>query len=245
MSEVNATLAENMQAVFRALMECSTDFICLATAHGELFYLNSTARRWLGLADDASLASITLHDFYTDDSWRELRDVAVPGVNKTGQWEGRSRLQNIKTKQQTSVQTFMYRLKIPPTRSAGAPERPSCLAIVHREAESVNRLRESLTEAQARKTSILESSLDPIITINHEGHHHRVQPGGRADFRPSARESARHASPPTCSFPPRISAGQQDRIDRYLDVGEGSMLGRRVEVTAVRANGETFTPRWP
>ena len=41
-------------------------------------------------------------------------------------------------------------------------------------------------------------------------------------------------------FPPAISAGQQDRIDRYLDVGEGSLLGRRVEVTAVRANGETF-----
>ena len=37
-----------------------------------------------------------------------------------------------------------------------------------------------------------------------------------------------------------MSAGQQDRIDRYLDVGEGSLLGRRVEVTAVRAGGETF-----
>jgi len=239
MSEVDATLAENMQAVFRALMECSTDFICLATAHGELFYLNSTARRWLGLAEDASLASITLHDFYTDDSWRELRDVAVPGVNKTGQWEGRSRLQNIKTKQQTSVQTFMYRLKIPPTRSAGAPERPSCLAIVHREAESVNRLRESLTEAQARKTSILESSLDPIITINHEGLIIEFNRAAEQTFG-YPRDKVLNTRPADVLFPPSLSAGHRSRIERYLEAGEGSMLGKRVEVTASRANGEEF-----
>ncbi len=37
-----------------------------------------------------------------------------------------------------------------------------------------------------------------------------------------------------------MSVGEPDRIDRYLNVGEGSLLGRRVEVTAVRADGETF-----
>ena len=41
-------------------------------------------------------------------------------------------------------------------------------------------------------------------------------------------------------FPASASAGQRNRIDRYLEAGEGSMLGKRVEVTAVRASGETF-----
>ena len=37
-----------------------------------------------------------------------------------------------------------------------------------------------------------------------------------------------------------MAAGEQERIERYLNAGEGSLLGRRVEVTAVRANGESF-----
>ena len=40
-------------------------------------------------------------------------------------------------------------------------------------------------------------------------------------------------------FPPSLS-GDRSRIERYLEAGEGSMLGKRVEVTASRANGEEF-----
>jgi two-component system sensor kinase FixL len=41
-------------------------------------------------------------------------------------------------------------------------------------------------------------------------------------------------------FPPSFAPGRQDRIERYLEAGEGSFVGKRVEVTAVRANGEVF-----
>ena len=41
-------------------------------------------------------------------------------------------------------------------------------------------------------------------------------------------------------FPPSVGAGDRNRIERYLEAGEGSMLGKRAEVTAVRANGESF-----
>jgi two-component system sensor kinase FixL len=233
MTEISTALGENTDAVSRALMECSSDFVCLATTHGELFYLNSTARRWIGLDDGAAVATVTLRDFYSDESWRELRDIAVPGVNKTGQWEGRSRLQNIKTKLQTSVHTFMFRLKI------AQAERTSFLAIVHREAESENRLRESLTEAQARKTSILESCLDPIITINHEGLIVEFNRAAEQTFG-YPREKVLNTRPADVLFPPSLSAGHRSRIERYLEAGEGSMLGKRVEVTASRANGEEF-----
>ncbi len=231
MSDIGEVLGENTEAVFLGLMECSPDFVCLATAHGELFHLNATARRWLGLESDAPLAPVSLHQFYNDDSWRELRDVAVPAVNKTGSWEGRSRLQNVKTHQQSSVLTFMYRLKM--------GERGSCLAIVHREGESINRLRESLTEAQARKTSILESCLDPIITINHEGLIIEFNRAAEQTFG-YPRDKVLGTRPADVLFPPSLSAGHASRIERYLEAGEGSMLGKRVEVTASRANGDEF-----
>lgn len=233
MSEVIELLGENSDAVFRALVECIPDFVCLATTHGELFYLNSAARSWIGLGEDAALATVTLHDFYADDSWRELRDIAVPGVNKTGQWEGISRLRNIKTGQESSVLTFMFRVKM----SQG--ERSSCLAIVHRDAEASNHLRDSLNEAQARKNSILESSLDPIITINHEGVIIEFNRAAEQIFG-HAREKVLGTRPSDVLFPPSLSAGHRSRIERYLEAGEGSMLGKRVEVTASRSNGELF-----
>ena len=100
-------------------------------------------------------------------------------------------------------------------------------------------MRAALAEAQARKRAILESSLDPIITINHEGIITEFNKAAEQTFG-HPREKVLGTKPSDVLFPPAISAGQQDRIDRYLDAGEGSMLGRRIEVTAVRANGETF-----
>jgi two-component system sensor kinase FixL len=233
MSDVTEILGGNSDTVFRALVESVPDFVCLATTHGELFYLNSAARRWIGLDEEASLAAVSLHDFYTEESWRELRDMAVPGVNKTGQWEGRSRLCNLKTGQQSTVFTFMFRVKMP------QGERSSCLAIVHRDAEATNRLRDSLTEAQARKNSILESSLDPIITINHEGVIIEFNRAAEQTFGHS-REKVLGTRPSDVLFPPSLSAEHRSRIERYLEAGEGSMLGKRVDVTASRNNGEVF-----
>jgi two-component system, LuxR family, sensor kinase FixL len=233
LSEVSEILGGNADAVFHALAESVPDFVCLATTHGEIFYLNSAARRWIGLDELASLSTVSLHDFYNDESWRVLRDIAVPAVNKTGQWEGRSQLRNITSGQESTVFTFMFRVKMPQA------ERSSCLAIMHRDAEASNRLRESLAEAQARKTSILESCLDPIITINHDGVIIEFNRAAEQTFGHS-REKVLGTRPSDVLFPPSLSAEHRSRIERYLEAGEGSMLGKRVEVTASRANGEVF-----
>jgi two-component system, LuxR family, sensor kinase FixL len=233
LNEVNEVVATNSDAAFRALAEVVPDFVCLATTHGEIFFLNAAARRAIGLDEDASLSTVSLHHFYSDESWRELRDQGVPAVNKTGQWEGRSRLRNIKNRNESAVFTYLFRVKMP------SAERSSCLAIVHRDAETSNRLRESLTEAQARKNSILESSLDPIITINHDGVIVEFNRAAEVTFGHS-REKVLGTRPSDVLFPPSLSAEHRSRIERYLEAGEGSMLGKRVEVTASRANGEVF-----
>jgi two-component system, LuxR family, sensor kinase FixL len=232
LSEVSEILGTNADTVFRALVECVPDFVCLATTHGEIFFLNPAARRGIGLDEEAPLTTVSLHDFYSDESWRELRDTAVPAVNKTGQWEGRSQLRNIKSGHESTVFTFMFRVKL-------QGERSSCLAIVHRDAEASNRLRESLAEAQARKNSILESCLDPIITINHDGAIIEFNRAAEQTFGHS-REKVLGTRPSDVLFPPSLSAEHRSRIERYLEAGEGSMLGKRVEVTASRANGEVF-----
>jgi len=98
---------------------------------------------------------------------------------------------------------------------------------------------QSLAEAQTRKRAILESALDPIITLNHEGFITEFNRAAEQVFG-HPRERVLGTQPSEVLFPPSISAGRKDRIDRYLEAGEGSMLGKRIEVTAVRANGESF-----
>ncbi|MBN2475501.1 MAG: PAS domain S-box protein [Pirellulales bacterium] len=218
---------------FVALAHSVDAFICMATLHGKPFYLNPAGCRLLGLTEEETTLSNTLHDYYTDESWEELRDVAVPAVKETGLWEGQSQIRNVQTGKLVYVLTTMLLVR------GSHSDKPSCLAIIHRDASDQIRLERALAESQARKHAILESALDPIITINHQGVITEFNRAAEQTFG-HARERVLGTQPSEVLFPPSKSAGHQNRIDRYLDAGEGSLLGRRIEVTAVRASGETF-----
>ncbi len=229
-SDIFDTNADSLGCV---LAETTAEFVCLATSHGEPFYLNPAGRRLVGLNANQPASAVNLREFYAEESWAELRDVAGPAVNKTGRWEGRSKLRHVQTSEYIDVRTKMFRVK---SNEGG---RPTCLVILHREADEQASLQAALAEVQARKHAILESSLDPIITINHKGIITEFNRAAEQTFG-HPREKILGTRPSDVLFPPAVSAGQQDRIDRYLDVGEGSLLGRRVEVTAVRAGGDAF-----
>ncbi len=218
---------------FTAFVEATAALICFATIQGRPFYLNRAGRQMVGLADDAPLDPTALHRFYTDASWQELRDVAVPAVREQGVWEGRSELRNVETGRTQKMHTTVYLVR---RMQSG---KPAALAIVHRDDSRHARLEEELAEVRARKNAILESSLDPIITINHEGVITEFNRAAEQTFG-HQRNQVLGTRPSQVLFPPAKSEGHRNRIDRYLDMGEGSMLGRRTEVTAVRSGGETF-----
>jgi len=233
MSEHSEAFDAYADALGRMLAEIDADYVCLATARGEPFYLNPAGRALLGLDAAVPPSSLNLHDFYAENSWAVLRDQAVPAVNKTGRWDGRSQLRKGPAGEWIDVLTTMLRI---PSKEPG---RPPCLAVIHRHADDKAKLRAALNESQARKRAILESSLDPIISINHEGIITEFNRAAEQTFG-YPREKVLGTKPSDVLFPPDMSAGQADRISRYLEAGEGSMLGRRVEVSAVRANGEVF-----
>jgi PAS domain S-box-containing protein len=233
MSEGSDRIDVSADTLGRVLADASGDFVCLTTSHGEPFYLNPAGQRLVGISEDEPASSVNLRELYDEQSWTQLRDEAVPAVNKTGHWEGRSRLRNVQTGELFDVDANLFGLK------SAEPGRPTCLVFLHRRADDRAGLRAALAEAQARKSAILESSLDPIITINHVGVITEFNKAAEQTFG-HPREKVLGTKPSDVLFPPAASAGERDRINRYLDAGEGSMLGRRVDVTAVRANGETF-----
>ena len=230
MSTVSDALPVNEALI--ALVENSRDFVCLATIVGRPFYMNRSGRELAGLAVAEATLPTSLRDLYQEKSWMELRDVAVPAVDTRGRWEGRSQLRHAVTGATIDVDTTMFLLR-------GAQGNKSCLALMHRDARPRKRLEVSLTECEARKHSILESALDPIISVNNEG---RITEFNRAaeHIFGRSREEVLGTRPIELLFPETGIAGQKGRVERYLTFGEGSMLGKRTEVVAMRANGEQF-----
>jgi PAS domain S-box-containing protein len=98
---------------------------------------------------------------------------------------------------------------------------------------------EELKRSEARKTAILDSALDCIITIDHEA---RI-----TEFNPAAERTFGHRRDEVVGRPLAdviIPESQRENhrqgFSRYLSTGEAHVLGRRLELTAMRANGSEF-----
>lgn len=98
---------------------------------------------------------------------------------------------------------------------------------------------EALKESELRKSAILETALDAIVTIDS---HSRI-----LEFNPAAelmfgrkRDDVIGQSMPDLIIPERFRESHHRGLQHYLQTGEGPLLGKRIEVPAVRSDGSEF-----
>jgi PAS domain S-box-containing protein len=98
---------------------------------------------------------------------------------------------------------------------------------------------EALRASQTRKSAIMESALDCIVTIDHEG---KI-----TDFNPAAEKVFGHKSATVIGkemaeviIPPSWRERHRRGMAYYRESGEGPVLGKRIEMTALRADGTEF-----
>jgi len=98
---------------------------------------------------------------------------------------------------------------------------------------------DALKQREARKAAILDSALDCIVTIGHEG---RI-----TDFNPAAERTFGHRRDRVLGerlgdliVPPSLCEAHRRGFDRYMATGETRVIGRRVELAAMRADGSEF-----
>lgn len=101
------------------------------------------------------------------------------------------------------------------------------------------RAHETVRDSEARKAAVLESALDAIITIDHRG---RIR-----EFNPAAerilgytRAQALGQEMAELIVPEGLRDRHRRGLERYLTTGEGSVLGTRLEMPALRADGTEF-----
>jgi PAS domain S-box-containing protein len=97
----------------------------------------------------------------------------------------------------------------------------------------------ALGQSEARKAAILDSALDCILTIDHEGCITEFNPAAERTFG-YRRDEVVGKELADVIVPPALREQHRRGFARYLATGEARVLGRRVEMTAVRSDGREF-----
>jgi PAS domain S-box-containing protein len=96
-----------------------------------------------------------------------------------------------------------------------------------------------LKRSEVRKAAIVDSALDCIVTIDHEGCITEFNPAAERTFGYRRDEVlGKHLA--DVVIPPSLREKHRQGFARYLGTGEARVLGKRIEMTAVRADGSEF-----
>ena len=98
---------------------------------------------------------------------------------------------------------------------------------------------EAVRESEARKTGILESALDAIITIDSRGEVVEFNAAAERIFG-YTREEAVGREMAQLVVPPSLREGHRTALARAVEAGGGALLGRRLELTGMRTGGAEF-----
>src|SRR5260370_6125085 len=96
-----------------------------------------------------------------------------------------------------------------------------------------------LAESKTRLAAIINSAMDAIVTMDQEG---KI-----IEFNPAAEKTFGHRRTEVVGkslahviIPPAVRASHCQGLAHYLFTGEGAALGKRLEVSALRADGREF-----
>ena len=98
------------------------------------------------------------------------------------------------------------------------------------------RTEKALEASESRKDAILKTALDCVITIDHEGHVIDFNPAAEHTFG-YAREAVVGKKMADLIVPPSLRPDHERGFARYLTTGCSSLLGKRIEITAMCADG--------
>ncbi len=101
------------------------------------------------------------------------------------------------------------------------------------------RIEERLQASEERSSSIVGAALDCIVAMDHRGRVLDFNPAAEATFG-YARDAVVGEVLADLIIPPELRDAHHRSLSRYLETGEPTILNRRLELTAMRADGSTF-----
>ena len=96
-----------------------------------------------------------------------------------------------------------------------------------------------LQSSEARKAAIMETALDAIVAIDEQSLISEWNPAAEKIFG-HARAAVIGRKMPEIIIPPALRDAHFNGLENYLQTGEGPVLGERIEVPALHADGHEF-----
>lgn len=98
---------------------------------------------------------------------------------------------------------------------------------------------QALTDSEARKGAMLEASLDCLITVDAEGYVVDFNPAAETTFG-YRRDEVLGQLMSALIIPPALRSAHENGMRRFRATGEGPVLRRRIEISAMRRDGSEF-----
>jgi len=162
-----------------------------------------------------------------EDQARLQEDIARdrPALQHSGQWQHR-----LKDGRVIDVEIISHTLELSGKRAA---------LVVAQDITQRKQAEAALRESESLKAAILASALDCIITIDYQGRIIEFNPAALATFGYSL-EDVLGKEMVDLIIPPAFREQHRHGFTRYLATGESKILGKRLELTGLRADGSEF-----
>ena len=211
------------------LFERNAEAILMADPETHRILLaNPAAQRILGYSPQ-ELQRLSLQSLHSASDWERLG--AFYGAAAEG--EAPSRLE-------CRVLTREGKERIALVSSTRVELEGKNVDLVHLVDVTSSRLAEqALGESEARQGAMIEAALDAIILMDHAGRILEFNPAAERIFR-YKREDVLGREMAELIIPPGLRDGHRRGMERYLATGEAHVLGRRIEITGMRADGSEF-----
>ncbi|HMI56309.1 MAG TPA: PAS domain S-box protein, partial [Gemmatimonadaceae bacterium] len=215
---------------FRLLVETIPALVWRGTSEGELDYLNERAVEYLGHTAQSLAGGRWLelvHPDHRDATVRRWVHSATTGSSYDDIYKIRRA-------------DGQYRW----VQSIGEPFYDAEGRIAHWygliiDIDDRKRAEQELRRSEARKATILDSALDCIVSIDREGCITEFNPAAERTFG-YRRDEVVGQELADVIIPPALRERHRQGFTRYLATGEAHVLGRRIEMTAIRADGSEF-----
>src|SRR6266852_3035831 len=209
------------EAKFRELIEQASDGIFVTDKEGNFILVNSRYCEMLGYSRSELLRLHSEATYPEGEREKRAQRRAEVRERKTSLYE-----RTIRRKDGTSF---------PAEVSIKLLGNDNVQGIV-RDITERKKAQQALAESESLKGAILESSLDGLITIDHLGNIVEFNPAAEAMFG-IPRDRALGKSMAEMIIPSRLRDAHRRGFAHYLATGEGPILGKRLELEAIRADG--------
>ena len=215
---------------FRKLVEESSDAIILADSEGLITYASPSLQRVTGFSADERLGRSGFERLHPDDlgAAREYfgRVLARPREHLTFRCRARHKDGGWRTLDVICTNHL----------SDTAVE---AIVVNFRDVTKALQFEKALREGESRKAAMLDAALDCVITIDHQGAVLEFNPAAELAFG-YGRAEVIGRTMSELIIPPAQREQHRRGLQHYMETGEGPLIGRRIEVRAMRRDGTEF-----